>query len=222
MTRKMIVPLVFGVVGVAILVSLGVWQLRRLAWKEGILHDIETRIAAAPVALPDQPDPVRDRYLPVVVHGRLGGPEIDVLVSRKQIGAGYRIIQALDTGARRVLVDRGFVRERDRERPRPGGEMTVTGNLHWPDETDSFTPAPDLKAKIWFARDVAAMAKFLETEPVLVVARSDTGDGIEPMPVDTSGIPNDHLQYAITWFLLAAAWTGMTALQLWRIKRRNS
>jgi surfeit locus 1 family protein len=64
------------------------------------------------------------------------------------------------------------------------------------------------------------MADALGTEPVMVVARLPTGDGIAPMPVDTAGIPNDHLNYAITWFSLAAVWLGMTGLALWRIRRR--
>jgi surfeit locus 1 family protein len=48
-----------------------------------------------------------------------------------------------------------------------------------------------------------------------------TGGAIEPMPVDTSGIPNDHMNYAITWFSLAAVWLGMTAYLLWRIRQRT-
>jgi surfeit locus 1 family protein len=97
----------------------------------------------------------------------------------------------------------------------------VVGNLDWPRETDSFTPAPDAKTGLWFARDVPAMAQALGTEATLIVARGSTGDGITPMPVDTSAIPNNHWQYAITWFLLAVAWLGMTSLWLWRIRRRG-
>jgi surfeit locus 1 family protein len=65
---------------------------------------------------------------------------------------------------------------------------------------------------IWFARDVPAMAAALGTDPVLVVQRERTelGSPISPLPVDTSAIPNDHLQYAITWFSLAAVWSAMT------------
>jgi hypothetical protein len=58
-------------------------------------------------------------------------------------------------------------------------EATITGTLHWPRETDGYTPPPDPVTGMWFARDVPAMAEALRTEPVLVVARSDTGDGIE-------------------------------------------
>lgn len=224
MTRRMILPLLFGLIGAAILIGLGVWQMQRLAWKEGILADREARIAAAPVALPATPDPVADRYLPVAVTGRFLPDTIEVLVSRKQIGAGVRIVQAFgtDTG-RRILIDRGFVAEADRHEPRPADPpgLTVTGNLHWPEETDSFTPPPDARTGLWFARDVPAMAAALGTEPVLIVARAPTGAGIEPLPVDTSDIPNDHFGYAVQWFSLAAVWLGMTAYLLWRINRRT-
>ncbi|MBE0554514.1 MAG: SURF1 family protein, partial [Rhodobacteraceae bacterium] len=94
-------------------------------------------------------------------------------------------------------------------------------NLHWPQDADSFTPPPDPRTGLWFARDVAAMAAKLGTEPVLIVARGPTGDGITPMPVDSSAIPNDHWGYAITWFSLAAVWAVMTGYLLWRIRQRT-
>ena len=67
------------------------------------------------------------------------------------------------------------------------------------------------------------MAEALQTEEVLVIARVVTGTDARatPLPVDTSGIPNDHLQYAVTWFGLAAVWAGMTLFLLWRIRRRK-
>ncbi|MGB5560665.1 MAG: SURF1 family protein [Paracoccaceae bacterium] len=219
MTRAMIAPLLFGLLGAAVLVSLGIWQVQRLAWKEGVLTRIEARIGADPVPVPDLPTSDADGYLPVEVTGRLGEEEVHVLVSRKQIGAGYRIITSLDTGSRRFLLDRGFIPEEDRDAPRALHDVTVVGNLHWPDDRTSATPANDVDGNIWFARDIAALAAQLHTEPVLIIARSDTGDGIEPLPVNTAAVPNDHLQYAITWFSLAAVWLGMTAYLLWRIKR---
>jgi surfeit locus 1 family protein len=220
MMRRVILPLVFGLAGVAILVSLGLWQVQRLAWKEQVLAQIDARIVADPIALPAQPDPVADQYLPVLVSGELTADSVDVLVSRKQIGAGYRVITVLKTETgRRVLLDRGFLGEAARGLPREVVTVAVTGNLVWPDEVDGYTPAPDAKTGIWFARDVAALAEALKAEPLLVVARSDTGDGIEPLPVDSAAITNDHLNYAITWFLLAIVWAGMTVLLLWRMRR---
>jgi surfeit locus 1 family protein len=117
------------------------------------------------------------------------------------------------TDGRRVLLDRG----RSGATPEMVGEMTVVGNLIWPDDVDSYTPPPE--GDLWFARDVAGMAKVLNTEPVLVSSKTDTGQGVEPLPLGISGIPNNHLQYAITWFSLAAIWAGMTVFALWRIRR---
>ena len=218
---------IFGFVlaaGLAILLSLGVWQVQRLQWKEAVLADIDARIAAEPVALPEVPDVEADRYLPVRVTGTTTGEEINVLVSTRSDGAGYRVISAFETGdGRRIMVDEGFIRTTEKDVERPPTEMTVRGNLHWPVEVDGFTPEPDLAENIWFARDVPAMAEALQTEEVLVIARVVTGTDARatPLPVDTSGIPNDHLQYAVTWFGLAAVWAGMTLFLLWRIRQRK-
>ena len=217
--RPILFAAVVGLGGVALLIALGVWQVQRLDWKRGVLAEIEARIAADPVALPAAPDPVADRYLPVAVEGRYLGRPLRVLIGRAGSGAGWRLVQAFETGeGRRILVDRGVIPAGGAALP---GEAPgrVVGNLLWPDEVDRFTPAPDVDGNIWYARDLPGMARQLGTEPVLVVARSATGEGIAPLPVSTEGIPDNHLQYAITWFSLAVVWAGMTGLWLWRIRR---
>ncbi|MGX0974859.1 surfeit locus 1 family protein [Roseovarius sp. MBR-51] len=221
MRKSILIPLIFGIAGVAVLVGLGKWQVERLAWKEVVLADIAAHIAATPVDLPEAVDPTDDRYLPVAVTGQIGDAALRVLVSQKQIGAGYRVISALDTGTRRVLLDRGFVKVSADISAPPDGEITVTGNLHWPDERLSSTPENDVAGNIWFARDIAQMAEVLGTEPMLIVARalSVPEVGVSPLPVDTSGIPNDHLSYAITWFSLAAIWAAMTGVFIWRMRQ---
>jgi surfeit locus 1 family protein len=224
MLRRMILPLVFGIAGTVVLAGLGLWQLERLAWKEGILSEIEGRISAEPVPLPAVPDPVRDRYLPVAVSGVFDGEELRILASSRDTGAAYRMVSAFDTpDGRRVMVDRGLLPVETEENPLAGQGATVTGNLHWPDEVDSYTPAPDLDGNIWFARDVPAMATALGAEPVLIVARVIDGPELaaQPLAVDTGHIPNNHLGYAVQWFGLAAVWAGMTLFLLWRIRRRT-
>jgi surfeit locus 1 family protein len=100
----------------------------------------------------------------------------------------------------------------------PAQNVAIVGNLHWPDEIDSYTPAPDLVKNLWFARDVDAMAAHLGTEALLVVARqSDEVDtNVTPLPVSITGIPNDHLNYAITWYSLAVVWLAMSGALIWR------
>lgn len=221
MSRRMILPLLFGLVGAAILIGLGTWQVQRLHWKEGLIASAEAKIAMPAVALPTQPDPIADRYLSVTVQGRFLGPEAHVLTSIQGQGPGFLVIAAYQTDdGRRILVDRGFVPETAKTAPRPPREVAVTGNLNWPDDVNSATPPPDEARGIWFGRDVTAMASALGTEPLMLIARSDTGDGVQAQPVSAT-FRNDHLGYAITWFSLAVVWLGMTVSYLWRIRRRN-
>lgn len=221
--RRYIFALILGLGGIAILVSLGVWQVQRMHWKADLLAGINARLAADPVdfATLGPPDPEAMRYQAVRLDGATTGDEVLVLAGRKGLGAGYRVISAFQTDGRRVMLDRGFVPEADRRTPRPATALTVAGNLMWPDDADRFTPPPDLKGNLWFARDVPTMAAALGAEPVLIVAREVQGDaqGVEVQPVDTAGIPNDHFGYAVTWFSLALVWAGMTAFLLWRIRR---
>ncbi|WP_425045943.1 SURF1 family protein [Primorskyibacter sp. S87] len=215
--RRILFFLIFGLSGLSVLLSLGFWQVRRLEWKNQILAEIEARISQPPVSLPASPDPNTDRFLPVAVHGQMQPEEIHVLVSVKKVGPGYRVISPfIGDDGRRILVDRGFVSTDGKQAERVSGSMEVTGNLHWPQEIDSFTPDPDLEGNIWFAREVTMMAKALDTEPVLVIAKSETDPTVTPLPVDTSVIPNDHWQYAVTWFGLALVWAAMTLYFLWR------
>ncbi len=222
MTRRMIAPLIFGIVGVAILLALGTWQVRRLAWKTEILAEIDARLAAPPVAVPPDPTPAADTWLRVEATGTLEPGELHVYTSVPAPGVGYRVIAPLTLAdGRRILLDRGFVPIADKDKPRATGPIAVEGTLAWPQETDGFTADPDRAKNIWFARDVPLMAAALDTLPVMIVAAaSDSPDAPMPLPT-TVNIPNDHLQYAITWFLLAVVWTLMTGYLLYRIKRRT-
>lgn len=222
---RLLFPIIVGIGGLLILLYLGTWQIQRLAWKEALLSDIDARIVAQPVALPASPDPETDRYLPVQVSGRfVESPRARMLASRRQIGAVHRHIVAFETQqAGRILVDLGWTPDEVEPLALPEEMILLVGNLDWPREVDSFTPAPDISENFWFARDVSAMAAAYETREILLVLREmpQTDLGTTPWPVDTAGIPNDHLQYAITWFSLAAIWIMMTALFLWRLRAQK-
>ncbi|MEO8243927.1 MAG: SURF1 family protein [bacterium] len=222
MMRRLIAPVLFGLIGAAILIGLGVWQLQRLGQKEAKIAAIEAMLVADPEPLPAVVGAGTDRYRGVSAVGRYTGEGLFSLDSLRDMGPGRRVIAVFElAGGRRVLVDRGIWLDGTEAQPLVPHDATVQGNLDWPQETDRFTPAPDSKTGLWFARDVTAMAAALGTEAVMIVARGTTGDGITPMPVDTSTIPNDHWQYAMTWFSLAAVWLGMTGLLVWRIRRRD-
>lgn len=207
--------LVIGACGTLVLISLGLWQLQRLAWKEEIIAQIEEMATSAPVLIPDAANEAEHEYLPVRASGVWQLGEAHVLTSVKGEGPGYRIIAPFRIAdGRRILVDRGFVLETAKNARRPVGGAEISGHLVWPNEVDSFTPDPDLDANIWFARDVAQLAATLDTEPVMmVVARSSSLGGPRPIPANVA-LPNNHLSYAIQWFGMAAVWAAMTLLYI--------
>ena len=163
-------------------------------------------------------------FLPVTVRGDFDGTDLAVLTSIGRVGAAYRLVAAFKTpDGRRIMIDRGYVPVADKSRTARASNVEVVGNLHWPDEVDRWTPEPDLKNGIWFGREVGAMAEALNTEPVLVIARTSTpvDPAATPIPVGAEGVPNNHLGYAIQWFGLAIVWAGMTAYLISRIHRRT-
>ena len=216
---------VFGVLGTAILLSLGVWQLQRLAWKQEVLQEIERKILAPAVDIPQTVLTDTHSLLPVRAEGRYTDETVRVLVSQKIYGAGYRLITAFElVGGRTIMVDRGFTSVRAQMPNTPEGRGQVIGNLQWPQETDSFTPENDLMANIWFARDVERLAEHLLAEPILLVLRESSfeTEAATPLPKMTANIPNDHMNYAITWFSLALIWLGMTGHFLYRSRETQS
>lgn len=220
---RLIFPLLLGLGGAAILCALGIWQLQRLEWKEAILAEIEMRLSEDPIDLPDILTEAQNEYQSVRTTGVLTGPEIHVLTTVKPDGPGFRIIRTLQrTSGQKILVDLGYVAEADKAVARPEMDLTVTGNLLWPDEIDGFTPEPNLTRNIWFARDTPSMAAALDTDPILIVMRdTDHPTGTRALPV-TVNVANDHLEYAITWFSLMLVWIGMTGFLLWRIRNADS
>ncbi|WP_298436081.1 SURF1 family protein [uncultured Jannaschia sp.] len=203
---RLIFPLALGLIGGAVLVALGVWQLNRAEEKAATIAAIETRLTEAPVALPIAPRTPADLYLPVAVEGVVDGPAFVVFDTWRGFGAGVRAVVRLQVGAASIPVDLGArtwapgtdPQDAAAEAPAPGTRLAVEGNLDWPEDGRAALSTP------------------------LIVARSVTpATAFTPIPVSTEGIPDNHLGYAIQWFGLALVWLGMTAFLLWRITRRT-
>lgn len=221
--RHILFPLIVGLGGLAILIGLANWQINRLDWKEGILEDIRAKLDAPAVPLMTDPNPDTDNYLSIIFEGQPTGEELRVLDSGTAAGTGHHIISAFVTSnGRRIMVDQGLmgINDASAQAMAPLVEtVTVQGNLIWPDDPDAQPPEGDE----WYARDVAAMALVLNTEPVLVQlsAASEYDPRLSPLAVDTRNIKNDHLEYAITWALLAVVWGGMTMFYIARNLRQS-
>ena len=219
MNRKWLFVVFVAVPGLLVLLSLGVWQTKRLAWKEGLLENISYNLSSQPSILPTELKKSEHNYKMVKVEGSLEPRSIFILTPVKGSGAGFRVISPLKLkDGSKILIDRGVIKEQDTDRLETLRQKNlVIGYLFWPNETDYFTPDPNLERNIWFSRDLEKMASFLETQPILVVATENRLDPSLKMQDPTIDIPNNHLQYAITWFMMAILWFGMSAYFVYKM-----
>jgi surfeit locus 1 family protein len=221
------------VICVAILIGLGVWQLYRLQWKEGVLKHVAELQSAPARPLAEVLKAGGDLDF---VRASFDCPDLETrpllrLFAVKDGAAGYRLITACPisaAGYSSILVDRGFTpMEQAEAATRPGRAMLpgpVVGILRKGDAATFVTPKNRVAENLWYSRDVPAMAARLRaSNPVpvyLMVERpAPVGPGPIPAPIPAD-IPNRHLEYALTWFGLAAALIGVYAAMLLR-RRRN-
>ena len=208
-----------------ILMALGVWQLQRLKWKEGLLADIAAAEAAPAVPIQGVLDALADGHneefvrVKVTCRGLARAPALE-LYALRNAEIGSRLISScpvLSTYYRSILVDRGFIPDTVTNRPLPDPLVTdpveVTGVLRAGERGNFMTPQNTPRR--WYLHNAAAMGKALNAEqpvaPLFLMAETSTNPDFKalepaPFPID---IPNRHLEYALTWFGLAGALAGV-------------
>ncbi|HZJ13032.1 MAG TPA: SURF1 family protein, partial [Methyloceanibacter sp.] len=205
----------------AVLVGLGLWQLQRLHWKQGLLAQIEARTKGPPITLKDAVALAREgrdpNYYRVRVDGRFHHAKERYLYAVSDGRVGWHIITPLETeDGDMILVDRGFVPDELRDpASRALGQVdklvTVTGIVRSPEIQGPFIPDNEPEANRWFWRDLAGMARSalpagaIQVAPFFLDADKSEVPGGWPEGGQTRlETTNNHLQYAITWFLLGA------------------
>jgi surfeit locus 1 family protein len=225
--RSVVTATGFAVAGLAMLIALGVWQLERKAWKENLIATLTARLSAPPQALPPSPAQPNDEFRRVKLRGSFADGSALVFTSgsalrRDVSGPGYWVMSPLrvaDGGT--VVVNRGFVADKNNIPPPPSGEVTLTGALRWPEEGGMFTPADEPSKNLWFRRAPAAIAA--------AKGWGQNGESVAPFYVEQetpqrAGAPragplvvhqrNAHLQYSLTWFAHAAGLAAVYGIWL--------
>lgn len=233
--RSLLAPGLATLVALAILFTLGTWQLERKAWKEALIARIEARAHVEPPGTPPLPaawNADRDEYRHVRVTGTfLNDRETPVhgLAPGDEPGRallGYYILTPLrEADGTIVLVDRGIVptERKDPATRRQGqsdGPVTVTGVLRPSQTRTLFVPENDPARGDWFTKDVPAIAAargLKAVAPYLIEADATPNPGGWPrggaLRVE---LPNNHLQYAFTWYGIALCLVGVFGVFAWR------
>lgn len=219
----------------AVLIALGLWQVERLQWKEALIATIEQRIGSPPKPLPEIEERFFEEgdveYFPVTATGEfLHGKERHFFATW-QGQSGFYVYTPLQLNdGRAVFVNRGFVpfdRKEPASRPQGqvGGEVTVTGLARHPvAEKPSFIipeNQPDRNFFYWKDIETMAASADLPAGMQLVPFFIDANDAANPGGLPIGGVtqvnlPNNHLQYVITWFGLAAALAAVVVAWFWR------
>jgi surfeit locus 1 family protein len=229
MTGRIWQVLIATVLGVALLVGLGVWQLQRLQWKEVLIAERDSHLAATPVtlerALQDFDAQRSVEFLKVEVTGTFQSDAELFLLTTERGTPGFEVVTPLvSRDGIVILTDRGFIPESlkdgaKRPESRPSGEIKVTGVLRRRVQSRGpFTPDNDPEANIWYWWDIPAMLAFARigtdarVAPFVLHLLPDDGKGLpRPVAVDAS-LTNNHFQYALTWFALAFLLIVMSGL----------
>jgi surfeit locus 1 family protein len=212
-------PTAWSVPALLLLLGLGGWQIQRLNWKEGLIAERAAAVAAPPVAAPQSLTEARRlEFHHVFDEGVfLHGKEIYLGASSGAGSIGYQVLTPLqEAGGRIVFINRGYIPAalKDPAKRAAGqiaGTVHVFGLLRLPPNgrPNWFLPdnRPDLN--YWFWVDLPAMAaadKLDRVAPFYIDADATANPGGWPKGgVTRLELPNDHLQYAITWFSLAVA-----------------
>jgi cytochrome oxidase assembly protein ShyY1 len=236
--RGLLIPALTTIVIVVALLALGLWQLERRTEKLALIATLDERLAAAPVALPaaarwSELTPTGDEFRRVtltgVIDGRAGA---QVFASssplRKDVsGTGaWAFAPVKLQGGETVVVNRGFVGDGQAAAPPAGSAEALTGYIRFPEAAGWLTPPADRGKRLWFVRDHLAMAQALGwAEPsrlapfyIDLEAPAPAGGVPKAGPLQVN-LKNDHLQYAVTWFLLAAAVVIAFGFWLWGQRR---
>jgi len=213
----------------AVLLALGVWQLQRMEWKASLIEELTLRGSGPVIALPlDARIPAADLlYRPVTVTGRyMHEAEMHLLNRVRGSVPGMNLVTPLlrSDGGPTILVDRGWVPLDWTGTPTGGGEeVVVTGVVRTPPEPGFFVPDNRPENNDWYFLDPVGMARSAGILPfpdyyiyatAEAPAQRPAGDEAAPReeqpPYPLANewrvdLPNDHMSYAVTWFMLAGA-----------------
>jgi surfeit locus 1 family protein len=192
-----------------VLIALGVWQLYRLQWKEGILAAIHQAEISAPIPLPAHPN----RFQKVVISGHwmsakavLYGDEVHDTPTGPIEGGQLVMPFMRDTG-QPILVDVGWVHEQAPEpAAEPTGKVSVVGYIHKSEAPGWFVGADQPSLGLYYTLNPEKIATAMGISGIAPFALIEIGPlppPGSPLPQPAQGLPrppNNHYEYALTWF----------------------
>ncbi|CAM3614966.1 SURF1 family protein [Thalassospira profundimaris] len=214
-TRPSLAMKISAGLSLIILLGLGSWQVDRLFWKKDLIEMRQAQAQMPPIAVPT--DTILDpdmAFRAAYAEGRYLNDQEKYLMARTRRGnVGFQLITPLEQeDGRIILVNRGWVPQDYREpetRPQSliEGPVRVSGVLRLPSEKHWAQPENDAIRNQWFYVDVNHMAEDtgadLASPYYLELDDTPIPGGLPIGGQAKVELPNNHLEYAITWYSLA-------------------
>lgn len=210
--------LLFTVLLLPILLSLGCWQLQRAEEKRQIQAQYRGWQASAPASLSELGD-APDNHRPVVLQGQFDPERYFLLDNRTRQGrAGFEVIGLFRPveGGGWLPVNRGWVAgQPDRSRlPRvtfPSGEVTLWAEVHHPQALPLAAPEQSVSTGGWpriaqtqnLADWQQSLAEPMRPFLVRLAAHSQAALVTDWAVINMR--PEKHTAYAVQWFAMALA-----------------
>ncbi len=208
---------VFMLVCISIFCMLGFWQIQRLHWKRAIIAELDKAYAInidLPYVTNDKIANLKEnQYLRGKFKGYLDFSKAFKLQGQIDNGksTNHTIVPYIISNDLTILVDFGA----DHKENHDNGKVVITGLLRNAPKTNTFTPDNDPVKNIWYSIDPVQL-KIGNLKPLVLLPEQTPW---KKYPATKPQLRNNHLQYAIFWFTLAAVIAGLTAFYLKKISK---
>lgn len=210
----------FVAVALIILLGLGTWQVQRLQWKERLLADLERTRAIAPVPVETLLTQAGDQGWRQVALDCLTDPRDWVYMHGVSDGvAGFHVLTHCATGQGAIIADLGFTPQK--LALSASIDTALTGRLRPFETPNGFVPPNNIAADDWYSRSVTDLSKRWKTQlrpDYFLAVTVPVAPGLTPVDA-TANLSNRHLEYALTWYGLAATLIGVYIALLYSRRR---
>ena len=212
-------PLFAFVVALSILLGLSGWQIKRLNWKTNLISQRISSFESDPISFVNLNQPEKNEFRKVFVDGQLLNEfEMYMPALSKRGNNGFHILVPLKTTSGKFIIyDTGWVPLKIKEKEKrllniSKNSQTFEAVIRTSGRKGYFQPDNDLNTNTWFFVEPELMSKYLKMDFENEYYLEATQNGPNGFPLGNQTriyLRNNHLQYALTWFMIACGLVGV-------------
>lgn len=212
-------PLIAFICAFSILISLSLWQVKRLKWKSQLINERVASFELDPINLEDIINPEKNEFRKVLVKGEiLNEHEMFMPALSKRGNNGFHILVPIKTKDNNYIIyDTGWIplkkkKKEDRVNNISSNFETFEAVIRTSGRKGYFQPDNDTDTNTWFFVEPTKMSNFIgiKLQKNFYLEAFNNGPNGYPLGNQTRiYLRNNHLQYALTWLMIALGLVGV-------------